>query len=66
MAKVKLVPRTFGEIPAIVCPECKRVLREKVSKTIIRMPYCGKCGRRIEDAAHNFCGNCGEKVEWDE
>ena len=26
------------------------------------MPYCGKCGNKIEDG-QNFCGRCGERVQ---
>lgn len=66
MAKVKMIPRVFGEIPEIKCHSCGIVFRKAIKKTILRMPYCGNCRKRIEDAAQNYCGHCGERIEWDE
>ncbi len=31
---------------------------------VIKMPYCGACGKSIDDAGHKFCGWCGVSIDW--
>ena len=64
MAKVKMIKRLFKGKEAIICHECSKIVKEATDDILIFVPYCGDCGKRIEDAAHNFCGNCGEQLDW--
>jgi transcription elongation factor Elf1 len=44
------------------CPECK--VETQIQKPLtLNSPYCGACGKSIEDAAHKFCGWCGVGLE---
>jgi transcription initiation factor TFIIIB Brf1 subunit/transcription initiation factor TFIIB len=44
------------------CEECRH--SNTIQKPVeLSMPYCGKCGMSIEDAAHKYCGWCGFQLE---
>jgi NADH pyrophosphatase NudC (nudix superfamily) len=39
-------------------------LYEKLSKHYIdTIPYCGECGKRLDDNFLNYCPNCGAKMD---
>ena len=65
MIKVKMVKRHFHGKPEIGCPECGKIVQEATKAITLEMPYCGSCGKRIEDAAHQYCGHCGEELDWE-
>lgn len=45
------------------CPGCG-VTQELDKPIALKMPYCGGCGKSIDDAGHDFCGWCGTKIDW--
>lgn len=50
--------RTIGGYKYINCPECEHEIRtEKPIR--LDLPYCGECGKAIEDPNQNYCGWCG-------
>jgi len=65
MIKVKIVERYLKEKPEIVCSKCGDIVRSAAPMVKIKVPYCGNCGKRIEDAEQKYCGYCGQELDWD-
>jgi uncharacterized OB-fold protein len=60
--KPKIVVRQYvGKL--IECPDCHKIIKE-TAECKLKTYYCGKCGKLIVDAAHDYCGWCGEKIDW--
>ena len=64
MAKVKMIKRLFKGKGTIVCPECGETVQDATNDILIFVPYCGHCGKRIEDAVQDYCGHCGKILDW--
>jgi len=65
MKSVKMVNRNIRGECEVICKECGKVAREEEKIIRLKMPYCGSCGMRIDDAKQNYCGHCGEELDWD-
>lgn len=61
---VKMIKRLFKGTEPIKCPDCGKIAQEATNDLMIHMPYCGSCGKRIEDASQNYCGHCGKVLYW--
>ncbi len=60
--KIAHIQRYFGNYRYVNCPDCKTEIQ--TSKPIVlKLPYCGNCGKCVEDAAHKYCGWCGCKFD---
>jgi len=65
MKRVKMIIRNiYGECE-VVCRECGKVAREAEKVIRLKMPYCGSCDMRIDNASQNYCGYCGKELDWD-
>jgi len=64
MNKVSMRKRNFHGDCEIKCHECGKVVREATKTIRLDMPYCGGCGKRIDDAVQRYCGHCGEELDW--
>jgi predicted amidophosphoribosyltransferase len=65
MNKIKMAKRYIHGNPEIRCPSCVKIVQEETKAITLQMPYCGSCGKRIEDAGHKYCGCCGDTLDWD-
>lgn len=55
------IRRHFGGYRYHNCSNCGH--EDMIQKPIeISLPYCGDCGKAIEDASHNYCGWCGSRI----
>jgi predicted amidophosphoribosyltransferase len=62
--KVKTIKRTVTLQHYEECPKCHEKIKPVIRKEL-NTYYCGKCGKIISDAGHDFCGYCGEKIDWE-
>lgn len=60
---VKMIKRTLHGEPSIIC-KCGEVVKNGLKTITLSMPYCGHCGKRIDDAGQSFCGWCGKGIDW--
>lgn len=65
MAKIKMCKRNIYGNQEIKCHECGNITQQAGKTIRLDMPYCGSCGKRIDDAVQNYCGHCGDKLDWD-
>jgi transcription elongation factor Elf1 len=62
MNQIVLKKRTVGGYKYSKCEECKH--EKMIEKPIqLDLPYCGSCGKSVEDANQKFCGWCGIQFE---
>lgn len=53
--------RTTGGFKYQSCPKCGATIT--VEKPIeSKVPYCSKCGKRLDDRFTNFCSYCGAEI----
>lgn len=53
--------RTLGGYRYTKCPECNKEV--EVEKPITSgVPYCSRCGKRLDDRFMHYCPNCGAKM----
>ena len=56
--------RTLGGYRYTKCPECNKEV--EVEKPITSgVPYCSRCGKRLDDRFMHYCPNCGAMMEED-
>ena len=54
--------RTLGGYRYTKCPECNKEV--EVEKPITSgVPYCSRCGKRLDDRFMHYCPNCGAMME---
>jgi Zn ribbon nucleic-acid-binding protein len=61
-SKIILRKRHIGGYKYRNCPDCKTEI-ETEHPIRIEMPYCGSCGKSVEDISHKYCGWCGSEFE---
>lgn len=59
--KIKWAERTFKE-NGLCCKSCGEEVVKTVPEFKLKMPYCGDCGKSIENIGHKYCGWCGAKI----
>lgn len=50
----------------IVGCEMIMIQRQKYSRNPLRMPYCGRCAKRVDDIGQKYCAYCGIRFNGDQ
>ncbi|MFB0847311.1 hypothetical protein [Paenibacillus oleatilyticus] len=62
VAQIVHIERYYGGYRYVNCPECKTEIQTS-NPILLKLPYCGSCGKSVADAAHKYCGWCGSKFD---
>lgn len=62
MPRIVMKERHDGGYEYSTCSECRHVQTIK-KPSHVKLPYCGECGKAVEDQEQKYCGWCGCQFE---